>query len=77
MATHQLVPYGGGVEEPKRLLDWPPKVFFQWTNATRYVTTITNYDYVDFADNFAQSLIRQNVLNFFIIPTDERAYGTD
>lgn len=56
-------------------VDWPPKLFFQGNNATRFVITITNYDYVDFADNFAQSLLRQRVFNFLIVPTDERAHG--
>jgi hypothetical protein len=58
---------------------WPPQAFFQQhvhASSTRIVVAIVNYDYVDFADNFAQSLLRQNVSNFCLVPMDDPTYGT-
>jgi hypothetical protein len=58
---------------------WPPQAFFQQhahSSSTRIVVAIVNYDYVDFADNFAQSLLRQNVSNFCLVPMDDPTYGT-
>lgn len=64
--------------------EWPPKAFFRNIHGvvvgnnndhSRLVVTIVNYDYVDFADNFAQSLLRQNQSNFCLVPTDAQAYG--
>jgi hypothetical protein len=58
---------------------WPPQAFFQQhvhSSSTRIVVAIVNYDYVAFADNFAQSLLRQNVSNFCLVPMDDPTYGT-
>ena len=43
-------------------------------NHRRIVVAITNEEYLDFADNFAQSLIRQNVSNFVLVCLDDISY---
>lgn len=40
----------------------------------RLVVAASNADYVDFADNFANSLLRLNVTNFVLVPLDMKAY---
>jgi hypothetical protein len=61
--------------------DWPSKAFFRQvhysTDSRRMVVAMVNYDYIDFADNFAQSLLQQNVSNFCLVPMDDPTYGTN
>jgi rhamnogalacturonan II specific xylosyltransferase len=42
--------------------------------APRLVVAASNADYVDFADNFANSLLRLNVTNFVLVPLDMKAF---
>jgi hypothetical protein len=83
MTTKLVMQKGKGALNQTRGVEevWPPKSFFRNiqgfnNDRSRLVVTIINYDYVDFADNFAQSLLRQNVSNFCLVPTDKPAYGT-
>ena len=45
----------------------------QEPGSRRLVVAAANIGYVDFADNFAQSLLRQNVSNFVLVPLDGQA----
>jgi Nucleotide-diphospho-sugar transferase len=40
----------------------------------RVVVVASNFEFIDFADNFANSLLALNVTNFVIVPLDEKAY---
>jgi hypothetical protein len=63
---------------------WPPKSMiediivasndYQQTRQKRIVIAASNAEYVDFADNFAHSLLRQNVTNFLLVPLDDTTY---
>jgi hypothetical protein len=57
---------------------WPPaRVVDRWMDEQRrVVVAATNADYVDFCDNFAQSLLAVNVTNFILIALDPLAYET-
>jgi hypothetical protein len=41
----------------------------------RLVVAASNSDYADFADNFANSLLAQNVTNFVLVPLDMEAHA--
>jgi hypothetical protein len=60
--------------------EWPSTAFFRQVHYSsdnrRMVVAMVNYDYIDFADNFAQSLLQQNVSNFCLVPMDDPTYGT-
>ena len=71
------------LNEEAFLVDWPPAemldaLFDGATQTTphsrRLVVGASNSDYVDFADNFANSLLALNVSNFVLVPLDEKAY---
>ena len=47
---------------------------FQTTRQKRIILAASNAEYVDFADNFAHSLLLVNVTNFILIPLDATAY---
>jgi hypothetical protein len=40
----------------------------------RLVVAASNSEYVDFADNFANSLLAVNITNFALVPLDRKAY---
>jgi Nucleotide-diphospho-sugar transferase len=55
---------------------WPPAhIVDAWMDdQRRVVVAATNAEYVDFCDNFAQSLLAVNVSNFVLIALDALAY---
>jgi Nucleotide-diphospho-sugar transferase len=71
----------------KEAYDWPPLSQLEALiaaskssharskrGAPRLVVAASNADYVDFADNFANSLLRLNVTNFVLVPLDMKAF---
>jgi rhamnogalacturonan II specific xylosyltransferase len=40
----------------------------------RVVVVASNFEFIDFADNYVNSLVTRNVTNFVIVPLDEKAY---
>jgi Nucleotide-diphospho-sugar transferase len=61
--------------------DWPPTSMLNNllgsttpNNKRRLVVAASNAEFVDFADNFAHSLVSLNVTNFVLVPLDEGAY---
>jgi hypothetical protein len=60
--------------------DWPPTRMLDnllrtdGSSRRRLVVAASNSDYVEFADNFAHSLLKLSVTNFVLVPLDHRAY---
>jgi Nucleotide-diphospho-sugar transferase len=56
--------------------EWPPPhIVDAWMdNQRRVVVAATNAEYVDFMDNFAQSLLSLKITNFILIALDPLAY---
>jgi Nucleotide-diphospho-sugar transferase len=69
--------------QPKNIT-WPPRgiieavirssLDYKTTRQKRVILAASNAEYVDFADNFANSLLLLNVTNFILIPLDTKAY---
>jgi Nucleotide-diphospho-sugar transferase len=68
----------------EKSVSWPPRGMieavirsshdYKATRQKRVVLAASNAEYVDFADNFANSLLLLNVTNFILIPLDAKAY---
>jgi Nucleotide-diphospho-sugar transferase len=52
----------------------PSTIRTQQGGTPRLIVCASNADYVDFADNFANSLLALNVTNFVFVPLDTKAY---
>lgn len=80
--TEQAVEPQSRVQENRDA--WPPRGMieavirssrdFKLTRQKRVILAASNAEYVDFADNFANSLLLLNVTNFILIPLDAKAY---
>jgi Nucleotide-diphospho-sugar transferase len=67
---------------------WPPKEFLDSVlvnpnlpssvktrdGIPRLIVAASNFDYLDFADNFAHSLLRLNITNFVFVPLDTKVH---